>query len=616
MGMLGSVKARIGLASAIVAALASIGLVVGSWFSPSVDRAQRAYDRRDWTAAASTAARVLDRYPSNRNALRIRARALSRLGLDQEATPLFARLSGPELGAEDLLLIGEGALRANRPGLGLLAIEAAPRLDPRHAESVDRLDRLRRAPGPSTKVDRVLAILDGPTLSELVIGLASMDPTRLKVGESDPTMDRVLSRDRATFARLDTPSAARKLLARVALEGGLAREARDQLDRVDDPEAHWLLGRAALVEGDLAGARLETTRAGRFGLDDVMAGEPSRYVGAARCAGCHAEIYQSQQTSHHSATLSRGERLRGVPLPKGDLVDPENPGVSHRMDRQGDEVRVSSTVGGSAIEAIVDYAIGSGNHGVTMLARDKQGRHRSMRISYYARGQHWGLTSGFEPRPVDPASYVGEVLNDESFRNCLNCHTTRFVADRSRPGPEALDRGIGCERCHGPGDHHVRAMEAGFDQPAIARPRLASPAARMKLCAQCHGSDGVIPPADPRFIRFQAATLPYSRCVTESGARLDCVACHDPHKDLETSQAVYESRCLSCHGDKPAARKEGPAVGHRVEAVAASRCPVNPAGGCVSCHMPKVEDVMPFMSFTDHHIRARRPSKTADRGPR
>ena len=258
---------------------------------------------------------------------------------------------------------------------------------------------------------------------------------------------------------------------------------------------------------------------------------------------------------------------------------------------------MSASIDGNSVSALVDYALGSGHHGMTMLAREASGRHRSLRISYYAGGNHWGLTSGFEPHPSTPEGYIGEPLSEESFRNCLNCHSTRFTSEQDRGGPEVADHGIGCERCHGPADHHLRAMASEFPQPAIARPRLATPAQRLNLCGQCHGPDGVIPPADPRFIRFQAANLPYSRCVTESGGRLDCVACHDPHTNLETRPAHYETRCLACHGGGTFAG--GRDQGIHLEVVAAKPCPVNAATDCVRCHMP-------FTSFTDHHIRIHR----------
>jgi hypothetical protein len=32
-------------------------------------------------------------------------------------------------------------------------------------------------------------------------------------------------------------------------------------------------------------------------------------------------------------------------------------------------------------------------------------------------------------------------------------------------------------------------------------------------------------------------------------------------------------------------------------------CPVNPASGCIACHMPKVQDATLQVRFTDHHMR-------------
>jgi len=614
MGMLDSRGRRFAVGGSLVGIATAVGLLVaasGVASGPSIDRARRAYERRDWPSAAAIAGRVLDREPGDPEATRVRARGLARLGRFRESIALTARIGGARVEAEDLFLIGQGSLVEHRSALARLALDAAERLDANHPETAEAIDRLGRAARAAGKADRILAIPDPATLSELIVGLASQAPDGPAVGEVDPPLGRILERDRSTFLKLRSPAAARKLLARALLEGGRGKEARDWLDKVEDagdPEANWLLSRAFLVAGDSEKAGEAARRAGKFGADQPMAPEPSRYAGARRCAGCHPEIYRAQQGSHHSATIARGEGLSKVPLPGAEVVDPENPEVVHRFDRAGEKVRISSTVAGKAIEAVIDHAIGSGHHGITMLARDGDGRHRSLRLSYYSGGQHWGLTSGFEPRPADPASYIGQILNEDSFRNCLNCHTTRFTSEEDRRGPEALDRGIGCERCHGPGENHIRAVESGFGQPAIARPRLASPPLRLKLCAQCHASDGVIPPADPRFIRFQGTTLPYSRCVSEGGGRLDCVACHDPHRDVETSPAHYEARCLTCHGEVAGAARPARTAGLRLEAIAAPPCPTGARAGCIPCHMPKVDNIMPFMSFTDHQIRVHRPA--------
>jgi hypothetical protein len=108
--------------------------------------------------------------------------------------------------------------------------------------------------------------------------------------------------------------------------------------------------------------------------------------------------------------------------------------------------------------------------------------------------------------------------------------------------------------------------------------------------------------ADPRFVRFQASTLPLSRCYAESLGTMSCVTCHNPHRDADPRPASYEARCLDCHGTGLGP----PSIANRgMRRVA---CPVEPASGCVSCHMPKVEGAAPHASFTDHRIRARKPA--------
>ena len=114
---------------------------------------------------------------------------------------------------------------------------------------------------------------------------------------------------------------------------------------------------------------------------------------------------------------------------------------------------------------------------MTLLAREANGRRRSLRISYYAGGPAWGtLTNASAPPPSDHESFLGDALSVEALDACLNCHSTRFRAGRDPSGPETADKGIGCERCHGPGENHVKAIEAGFPSPAVARPKLATPA--------------------------------------------------------------------------------------------------------------------------------------------
>ncbi len=206
--------------------------------------------------------------------------------------------------------------------------------------------------------------------------------------------------------------------------------------------------------------------------------------------------------------------------------------------------------------------------------------------------------------PPDEPGYLGRPISSEAFRRCLHCHATNFRAAREPDGrPEGRDHGIGCERCHGPGGHHRPAIEAGLPDLAIARPRLAAPEQVVALCAECHKAPAKTTPDDAGFVRYQASSFVLSRCYTESASGFSCVTCHNPHQNAETSSAFYESRCVTCH---PAARSPGPsppAGSHRTGAP----CPVNPAKGCLTCHMPRVKDAVPRTEFTDHRIRVHRP---------
>src|SRR6185312_888998 len=120
---------------------------------------------------------------------------------------------------------------------------------------------------------------------------------------------------------------------------------------------------------------------------------------------------------------------------------------------------------------------------------------------------------------------------------CLQCHATDYRVAEDRSRPESTDRGIGCERCHGPGGNHVRAVATKFRDPAIARPQLYSADRIIALCGQCHSprEDRSADLDKPAAVKFQAATLIRSRCYTESDGSFQCLTCHNPHRNAETS---------------------------------------------------------------------------------
>jgi hypothetical protein len=549
--------------------------------------------------------------------------------------------------AEDSAELGTALLARNRLVLGWAALESGRRADPKDGRCTQALDQLQAKMALAQGRDRLMlhdaasrmellsAVPGGPQLGMLVLGLAgsASDPAQ----ETD-FLDRLAIRDRLVLREVASPDDAIKLVARLLMEIGEPAKARGLLEplvaparpnptvaeeqgdqstsKTLDREAAWLLSRAALQLDEKEPADAMLASAGKFGQGLVPPPEPAPFVGSKRCRDCHRFLYrQEQRFSRHSRTLSKRASLRDVPLPTQAVTDPHFPGLSHSFIRKGgDRIELRSQIEDRIATAIVEYAIGSGRHGITMIAQDEEGFERELRVSYFGEGQTWGETKGINATPRERGDQIGLALAPKPLRHCLHCHSTWFGAvDLSRSAPkglEAFDHGIGCERCHGPGFNHVKAIESGFAEVAIALTTRSPSSVKLQSCTECHASDGSIEPSDPEFTRAQGTTLLFSRCYTVTEGQLVCTTCHDPHRPLDNTISHYETKCLDCHPARlpNAARSpaDSSAMTDRSTAFHGPSCPVNPAANCVSCHMPKVETGDRHSRFTDHHIRVHR----------
>lgn len=599
----------VGLGAAGVGRLAWLNL-----FPDPLGQGHSAYDRGDWRAASKWARQVLRERPGDRGALRLLSRSAARQGRDDLAQAIYGRLGEAEMQGEDYLLLATGFLRQGRaePALGVL--ERGRQAEPDHAGILHELARLyarlKRFEEAAEAAERLATLPGWEARGALILGLLRLELTDPD-GASE-ALGRAVRIDPTLRGAPAPPAEVRKVLARSLLQAGRPAEARAQLRVVlaagRDAEASWLLSRAWLQAGAVDEAEEALASAGADGAGGPPRSEPAPYVGAARCAGCHRAIYQDQTSSRHARTLSRATDLSKLALPDHPLLDPAEAGVTHALWRDGDAIRVATRTDNQAYRAVVEYALGSGDRGLSLVARDDQNRPRVLRMSLYKDRSIWDLTSGVKLHPDDPRELLGRGLNDAALATCLDCHRTSRHAARSPAAPEAADRGIGCERCHGPGGDHLKAVETGFVELAIGRPKLTDAAQITGLCAQCHSPDDPsVGPDDPRFVRFQTRTLIRSRCYLESGGALSCLTCHDAHRDAETSASVYEAKCLDCHATSappPRAGRTRPAVlapgTHRTP------CPINPTRDCLKCHMPAVGGAAPHTMFTDHYIRAPR----------
>ncbi len=286
----------------------------------------------------------------------------------------------------------------------------------------------------------------------------------------------------------------------------------------------------------------------------------------------------NSRNSRAVITRKHFRRLREAPSREssGHTVREKN-GLRFEYSQAPNGIEVAAERGGQRSEALLEWAFGSGVRGITPVG-SIEGHYFEHRISWYTDGDRAALTMGHKTDPPsDIVSALGMKQSAETIFQCFNCHGT---GSKTGPDVSELRPGIQCERCHGPGEAHVRAPSA----KSIYNPGRLSPSALVEACGQCHR---LTPPEvdDRESIRFAPVGLTASRCFRQSG-KLSCLTCHDPHSDVNRDAAYYVNKCVECHSGTT------PAVNCRRAARA----------NCLPCHMAK-SNTAPFLTFTDHRIR-------------
>ena len=365
----------------------------------------------------------------------------------------------------------------------------------------------------------------------------------------------------------------------------------------------------------------------------VSQGAAPGYVNDDACGLCHKEYYSYQKVAM--------ARSFYPPSPDNVIEDMVNNHYYHEPSRRHYEMsiregeywfkRYQLDEEGKEInpfEVKVDWILGSGNHVRSYLYQTPQGNLFQLPIAWYSQEGKWGMQPGYE---FEEHKGVSRVVQ----RECMFCHNAYpDVPEGSdtflKPHvyPRELPSGTGCQRCHGPGVKHLRAIYGGDGdsekiRASIVNPGRLPPDRRDDVCFECHMLPTVAATPVRRFDRptysfrpgqdladyqinfdieekgkepidrFEINHHPYrlkqSQCYLKSEEQMSCLTCHDPHYKVSKDDraAHYKAKCLGCHVD----------LQHNSVANDLS-------DDCVACHMPerRTQDVIE-VTMTDHLIQ-------------
>ena len=100
------------------------------------------------------------------------------------------------------------------------------------------------------------------------------------------------------------------------------------------------------------------------------------------------------------------------------------------------------------------------------------------------------LLKGEKSKEVAGKIGIADPLKDG---RCLRCHATAFVAPEAQRANLAMEDGVSCEGCHGPGSKYHNKQVMSDRKLAVANGLipLKESDARTKLCSGCHNEKDV-----------------------------------------------------------------------------------------------------------------------------
>jgi len=354
------------------------------------------------------------------------------------------------------------------------------------------------------------------------------------------------------------------------------------------------------------------------------------YVDAVACRSCHQQVYDGYQKTTMGRAFYLPDPDKTIEDWTGNNTYYHEPSQRHyEMTQRDDKFFVrryqldAQDRQVHEFEKEITHVMGSGARARSYIHQTPDGRMVALPIGWYSQEKSWGLLPGYD-KPDHPG--FTRIIT----KRCMFCHNgyPLGVMKADRPGWDhdpsfrgTIPMGIDCQRCHGPGEEHIREASAptSLDQvrATVTNPARLSVDRQLDVCMQCHLETPFRTPKSIRrfgrsfysyrpgeplgdyavhydynegagheddFLIVSAAyRLRKSECFQQSGD-MTCTTCHDPHKSLppEERAAHYRLVCLGCHEVESAFQTTD----------------------CVQCHMPerRTKDVVRVV-MTDHLIQ-------------
>jgi tetratricopeptide (TPR) repeat protein len=376
-----------------------------------------------------------------------------------------------------------------------------------------------------------------------------------------------------------------------------------------------------------------------------------KYVGMEACRSCHQDkfetfIHTGMGMSFDMASQKKTSAHFGE---KEIVYDKHRDFFYHPFFRNDSlfvhEYRLSGKdTTHSRIEQ-VNFIVGSGQHTNSHIM-NVNGYLYQAPVTFYTQEACWDLPPGFENGNNSRFSRKIEL-------ECISCHNAfPKMVDGSENKYELVPNGIDCERCHGPGELHVKEKMAGklvdvskdIDY-SIVNPAKLPVELQLDVCQRCHIQGNAVLNSGKSFFDFRpgmklsdvmnvfmprysgenrehimashAERLKMSQCFLVTNEKLQqknagslfskqnsltCITCHNPHVSVKvTDKNLFNDACKKCHGSTVPPSASGTRMKLCIEEEE-TRNKVQ--DNCVSCHMAKNHTTdIPHVIATDHFIR-------------